>query len=537
MAGEIYIDIDLDFNLAYAPPVIELTQYSETLPVVRAHLYSGGTAYTVPDGAAVNLREHKPTGTGVYAPASASGSVITFPLTSSCLSAYGDCESCFEISNVNGTLQTPKFILRVAKNPVQQDDVLDTDDFETLVGYRNSAQEAAKAAEASQKAAAASEANASDSQKAAATSEANAATSESNAKNSETNAAASEATAKQYSGKPPKPVNGTWWTWDAAAQAYTDTGAPSVLAISKSYATIAAMQADFDNMAVNDLVIIATDDIAEADNSKLYIRTDTEWQYLSDLSGISGVGISGIERTGGDGSAGTTDTYTITLTNGSTYDFTVHNGSDNAEAVAKLQTDKVNKGGDTMSGDLSISASLTAARVNAGSAASLYSNNEGGNLRIIDSDSSNESEIDGYLSSQIRWYRQRLNPADGESHYQQVALCDDGFSVSGKIISDSGFQLRETGALSYNGLIINFFRYGNMVQINVDCKITDSIPIGTIVGTISQSFTPANYACICIGVNSTRIGYLVINSASSVIWYFAPLSKDDYAEGGGVYFI
>lgn len=31
-------------------------------------------------------------------------------------------------------------------------------------------------------------------------------------------------TAKQYSGKPPIIRNGTWWTWDAAAQKYVDTG-------------------------------------------------------------------------------------------------------------------------------------------------------------------------------------------------------------------------------------------------------------------------------------------------------------------------
>lgn len=44
--------------------------------------------------------------------------------------------------------------------------------------------------------------------------------------------------------------------------------------------------------------------------------------------GKDGVGIQSIERTDGDGSAGTTDTYTITMTDGSSYDFTVYNGAD-----------------------------------------------------------------------------------------------------------------------------------------------------------------------------------------------------------------
>jgi len=49
---------------------------------------------------------------------------------------------------------------------------------------------------------------------------------------------------------------------------------------------------------------------------------------------FDGAGISGIARTSGDGSAGTTDTYTITLTNGSTHKFTVYNGADGAGGSA-----------------------------------------------------------------------------------------------------------------------------------------------------------------------------------------------------------
>lgn len=46
--------------------------------------------------------------------------------------------------------------------------------------------------------------------------------------------------------------------------------------------------------------------------------------------GDTGVGIQSIARTGGDGSPGTTDTYTITLTNGNTSTFNVYNGADGA---------------------------------------------------------------------------------------------------------------------------------------------------------------------------------------------------------------
>lgn len=50
--------------------------------------------------------------------------------------------------------------------------------------------------------------------------------------------------------------------------------------------------------------------------------------------GNDGVGIQSVERTSGDGSPGTTDTYTITLTNGVTSTFTVYNGANGTQGPA-----------------------------------------------------------------------------------------------------------------------------------------------------------------------------------------------------------
>ncbi len=49
-------------------------------------------------------------------------------------------------------------------------------------------------------------------------------------------------------------------------------------------------------------------------------------------TGETGNGIASIERTSGTGAAGTTDTYTITMTDGSTAEFQVYNGADGAGA-------------------------------------------------------------------------------------------------------------------------------------------------------------------------------------------------------------
>lgn len=55
-------------------------------------------------------------------------------------------------------------------------------------------------------------------------------------------------------------------------------------------------------------------------------------------TGETGNGISSIERTSGTGAAGTTDTYTITMTDGSTSTFQVYNGSDGTGAGDMLKS-------------------------------------------------------------------------------------------------------------------------------------------------------------------------------------------------------
>lgn len=53
-------------------------------------------------------------------------------------------------------------------------------------------------------------------------------------------------------------------------------------------------------------------------------------------TGPAGVGISSINRTGGTGAAGSLDTYTVTMSDGSSYQFTVQNGSNGAAGPAGI---------------------------------------------------------------------------------------------------------------------------------------------------------------------------------------------------------
>ena len=63
--------------------------------------------------------------------------------------------------------------------------------------------------------------------------------------------------------------------------------------VKKTYATVDLMKADYDNMEINDYVMISGN-IEEEDNAKLFVKTEQEdpvyrWQYLADFSGASGV--------------------------------------------------------------------------------------------------------------------------------------------------------------------------------------------------------------------------------------------------------
>ena len=112
-----------------------------------------------------------------------------------------------------------------------------------------------------------------------------------------------------------------------------DKGEP--FRIVKIYQSIAEMDADFNNTAVKfgEFVLIDTGDVEDEDNAKLFIKEETEYSYVTDLSGKEGIqGPRGISIT--DVKQTTTSTedagnnvITVTLSDGTTKSFTVKNGS------------------------------------------------------------------------------------------------------------------------------------------------------------------------------------------------------------------
>lgn len=89
-------------------------------------------------------------------------------------------------------------------------------------------------------------------------------------------------------------ANGHWYFNDV------DTGVSAVglkgepgqaFAIVKTYPSIISMNADYANedIAVGQFVMIDTDDVNDPDNAKLYLKTDTNFKYITDLSGATGL--------------------------------------------------------------------------------------------------------------------------------------------------------------------------------------------------------------------------------------------------------
>lgn len=165
-----------------------------------------------------------------------------------------------------------------------------------VVSSANAAKISENNAKASETIAITKAGEASDSATAAKTSETNAANSEATvlAKAAEVeaskNAAAQSAsdasdsadTAKQYSGKSPKPIDGTWWTWNAANGQYEDTG------------------------------------------------------ITCELVGPTGNGIESITQKSGDHMPGSTDVYEIKMTDGTTKEISVYNGK-NGSGIGDVQ--------------------------------------------------------------------------------------------------------------------------------------------------------------------------------------------------------
>lgn len=126
---------------------VPLTQYDDTLPVLAVALYLNGQPYTVPDGAAVNVRMDKRDGHYVYNPAyglSDDRQTVYVAVTLQMTTGAGEFPAILELvvgGDVAGTSILP---LAIRKNPVPEDAVESTDEWKTIQKIAEEVEDAAQ---------------------------------------------------------------------------------------------------------------------------------------------------------------------------------------------------------------------------------------------------------------------------------------------------------------------------------------------------------------------------------------------------------
>lgn len=124
---------------------------------------------------------------------------------------------------------------------------------------------------------------------------------------------------KEVLQNPPKIVDGNWYIYDYVKDTYQDSGINAVgdaFTIVKTYPSIQAMQDDYNNpeVKIGQFVMIDTGDVENEEDSRLYLKGDTEWKFISDLSGAQGIqGLSAYQVAVQHGFEGTEAEWLISL--------------------------------------------------------------------------------------------------------------------------------------------------------------------------------------------------------------------------------
>lgn len=124
---------------------------------------------------------------------------------------------------------------------------------------------------------------------------------------------------KEVLQNPPKIVDGNWYIYDYVNDTYQDSGINAVgdaFTIVKTYPSIQAMEDDYNNPEVKtgQFVMIDTGNVQNEEDSRLYLKGNTKWKFISDLSGAQGIqGLSAYQVAVQHGFEGTEAEWLISL--------------------------------------------------------------------------------------------------------------------------------------------------------------------------------------------------------------------------------
>lgn len=125
--------------------------------------------------------------------------------------------------------------------------------------------------------------------------------------------------ADEISRNPMKIVDGYWYAYNFDTKEYYNTNLRAngkSFKIAKVYSSVSEMVNDYHttDVEVGEFVWINTGNVEDPDDSKLYLKTDTEWQLVGDLSGNQGIqGESAYEVAVNNGFIGTEEEWIVYL--------------------------------------------------------------------------------------------------------------------------------------------------------------------------------------------------------------------------------
>ena len=138
-----------DFDLRRAPVPINLVQFDKTIPIVAVALYKGGTAYKLPEDAEANVRMGKRNNLYVYNPVlgcNEGRNLVYVAVTPQMTTQDGVFYPILEVLADGGVAGTSPLQLVIQRNPVQEGDLEDTSETQTLADLASQAAASANAA-------------------------------------------------------------------------------------------------------------------------------------------------------------------------------------------------------------------------------------------------------------------------------------------------------------------------------------------------------------------------------------------------------
>lgn len=100
--------------------------------------------------------------------------------------------------------------------------------------------------------------------------------------------------AEEIASNPPKIVDNDWWFYDYETKQYVNTGISAIgdaFTYKKEYPSVEAMEADWGtaDVKLGEYVIINANDVEDPDDAKVYLKTQSGWKFIVDLSGMQGI--------------------------------------------------------------------------------------------------------------------------------------------------------------------------------------------------------------------------------------------------------